>query len=135
MRNIEAQTIPINDMPYLTVGNYWSDAAGLHFRVAEMDRPEYEQLVHIHEFTEKFLCDHDGVSNDEIDAFDIQFEKDREAGLHGQDDEPGDDPRAPYHRQHCYATAVERMLCAAMNISWDSHCYACEKAQKDWKPR
>ena len=42
------------------------------------------------------------------------------------DDEPGDDPTAPYHREHCFATAVERMLIAALGVSWADYDQAVE---------
>lgn len=40
--------------------------------------------------------------------------------------EPGDSPVAPYHREHCLATAVERMLCAELDLAWAQYEEAVE---------
>ena len=45
----------------------------------------------IHELTEMVLCIDRGVTFKAVDRFDMEFEG---AG------EPGDDPKAPYHREH-----------------------------------
>ena len=45
----------------------------------------------------------------------MAFEKARKKG---NEDEPGDDPRAPYVVQHCIATGVERILAALLGVSW-----------------
>jgi hypothetical protein len=37
------------------------------------------------------------------------------------DDEPGDDIKAPYRKQHCIATGVERMLVASLDMSWKEY--------------
>jgi hypothetical protein len=55
--------------------------------------------VLMHELTEMFLCIDRGVSFKAIDQFDVQF---KGTG------EPGDDLKAPYHREHRFATRVER---------------------------
>jgi hypothetical protein len=47
------------------------------------------------------LCIDRGVSFKAIDRFDMNFKG---------DGEPGDDPRAPYYRQHQFATQIERLL-------------------------
>ena len=54
-------------------------------------------------------------------AFDLAFETEIEQGQRDDDEEPGDDPRAPYHREHVYATNVERMLAYEMGVNWDEY--------------
>ena len=36
-------------------------------------------------------------------------------------DEPGDDPRAPYHREHEFAGCVERLLAHELGIDWNDY--------------
>ena len=48
----------------------------------------------------------------------MKYEMEREEGKHSPIEEPGDDLKAPYNRQHCMATAVERMLCGYLGIAW-----------------
>ena len=107
-----------------------SDDAALIVRVSDVDDWRMEALVGIHELVEAVLCLDKGISQESVDEFDIAFEKSRDktrcrdgsfdylARSYDGNAEPGDSPDAPYHIQHGYATAVERMLCAAMNIPW-----------------
>ena len=104
-------------------------------RVSEVGDWRMEALVGIHELVEAVLCIDKGISQESVDEFDIAFEKARSLAENNVaadtiayagygvniDSEPGDHPAAPYHIQHGYATAVERMLCAAMNIPWATY--------------
>lgn len=83
--------------------------------VSDMGNDDYEFLVAIHEMIEAKLCEKAGISDEAITAFDVKFESERKAG---DVSEPGDEPTAPYARQHCIATAVERLMCAELGISW-----------------
>lgn len=115
---IIVETIPHRDQNYETVGDYWSDENGMHIRVSDIGNPDYEFLVAIHEMVEAKLCQKRGITDGEITAFDVEFERKR-----GPDDvsEPGDDPASPYGKEHCFATAVERMMCAALGLSWKDY--------------
>ena len=68
-----------------------------------------EFCVALHETIEQHLCAKRGISNEDITAFDIKFEKEREHGKHG-DNEPGFDPRAPYRKEHSFADKIERLV-------------------------
>jgi hypothetical protein len=115
---INIKSIPVKSMRYSSAGDYWIDKKGtLQVRVAECDE-RYEWLVLLHELVEMFICLQEKISFASIDKFDIQYEKDRDRGAHGDTDEPGDDPDAPYANPHCIATAVERMLCGYLGIQW-----------------
>lgn len=114
-----AEEIPHQDQRYPTCGDYFTGPTGLlHFRISSMPDWRYARLVLIHELIEQTLCQDAGVSEKAIDAFDIKFEGERARGKHSPTDEPGDDPRAPYRRQHLMATAIEKMLAAALGVNW-----------------
>jgi DNA polymerase elongation subunit (family B) len=50
------------------------------------------------------------------------FDKAYEARRKRDDDsEPGDDPKAPYYRQHQIATAVERLLAVELGVDWGAY--------------
>ena len=51
-----------------------------------------------------------------MDAFDKQYDLDH---ADDNDIEAGDDPAAPYRRQHSMASAVERMYVAWVDLSWE----------------
>lgn len=107
---IVIETIPHDRHRYETVGDWWWETDGsLQIRVSEMGDEQVEALIAVHELVEVLLCKAHGVSEAEVDAFDK---------AHVGDGEPGDEYLAPYRDEHCFATAVERMLCAAMGMSW-----------------
>lgn len=113
---IVIETIPHAAQRYETVGDYWTDPDGtLHIKVSEMVNPDHEFLVALHELVEAKLCEKRGISDAAITAFDVEFEEAR-----GDNDlsEPGDDPMAPYQNEHCIATGVERIACAALGVRW-----------------
>lgn len=110
------ETIPHEAQRYTTVGDWFYDAENtLHIRVSKLSDPRLEELIAVHELVEVLLCSHAGVTQQSVDDFDKMTEKDR------PDVEPGDEPDAPYVRQHCFATAVERMLAAEMGVSWKNY--------------
>jgi hypothetical protein len=74
--------------------------------VSRMPDERYEFLVGLHELIEAYLCKTRGISEASVTAFDT--------GVGANLDEPGDDPRAPYHNEHVFATKVERMMAAEL---------------------
>lgn len=81
----------------------------------------YVRLVAIHEIIEATLCRGAGITDAEIDHFDMQFEADRALARHSDADEPGDDPKCPYRRQHLMATAIEKMVAAGLGVDWKTY--------------
>lgn len=67
-------------------------------------------LVALHEVIEARLCAKAGVTQEMVDDFDAAYEIERDAGLHGPNDEPGSDHRAPYRRQHNNAMVIESLV-------------------------
>lgn len=113
------ETIPHRKQRYPTVGDWFYDKKGtLHIKVSDMRYWKFEALVAIHELAEVLACKAAGVSQRSVDKFDMKYEKDR-AG--GDESEPGDDRNAPYRRQHCFATGIERLLAAELGISWNDY--------------
>lgn len=120
--NITIKTIPHEQQRYPTVGDWWEDEQGnLEIRVSDMGNPDYEALVALHEQVEFLQCKKRGITTAQVDAFDMQFEKDRAAGLHGEDDEPGDDPQAPYRREHFFATNIEALVSGELDVNWQEY--------------
>ena len=116
------KTIPHKSQRYETCGDYYDGLFGVtHFRISKMDNPDYEFLISIHEQIEHYLIQKRGLPISEIDAFDIMFEKEREAGLHTIDEEPGFDPRSPYLDEHAFATLIERQLADKLQVDWQKY--------------
>jgi hypothetical protein len=117
---ITIEVIKYEDQRYPTCGDWlWPNEHNLLIRVSEMGDWRKEAAVAVHELVEAILCKADGVTEDAVDDFDMSH-------LGHAEYEPGDDPAAPYHRQHCFATAVERMLIAALGVSWSEYEQAVE---------
>lgn len=119
MLEIEIKTIPHEKQRYPTCGDYWVSPNGvIHLRVSDLHNWKLEALIVVHELIEFFITRHNGITIDEIDAFDKTFEASRKAGDFS---EPGDDPNAPYFKEHQFATLIECALAQKLGINWDEY--------------
>lgn len=130
--NVKIEVIPHDQQRYNTCGDWTFEPNGdLLIRVSRLSHNRLEMLVAVHELIEVLLCQRNGVTQEQVDKFDMQFEEDRkrkielcvqnadaESGALAEIAEPGDDALAPYRTEHCFATAVERMLAAALGVVW-----------------
>lgn len=113
-------------------GDWW--AHGEHqytIHVLDTLLPESQLAIAIHELIEAYLCRKNGVTDGDVCAFDEHYEAERKEGKHKSDEEPGDDPGAPYRKEHAAATHVERAACHAFELSWQSHEQAVELSGGD----
>jgi hypothetical protein len=92
---------------------FWDEKGNLQVRVSPMSDWRRETLLAIHETVEAIMCKHNGVTQKSVDEFDMEYDK-----THTSDLNAGDDPKAPYVREHCLATAIERILCAELDVNW-----------------
>ena len=114
--NVVIHTIPHNQQRYPTVGDWtWEPNGDLVIKVSDLGDWRYTMLVALHELVEVLKCKHDGVSQKSVDDFDIVYEKNRQ---NGDDSEPGDSVGAPYMKQHCLATGIERIMASELDVSW-----------------
>ena len=122
MKKIVIEVIPHKEQRYNSSGDwFYDDKNVLQIRVSQMGDWKKEMLVAIHEFSEVILCEAKGITQEEVDDFDFDYEDQRAKGNERCQGEPGDAPKSPYGHQHCFATSIERMMCAALGISWDSY--------------
>jgi len=137
MLKISVETIPHSCQRYDTVGDWTFEPDGTlnvnvskilkrdeemsqqlkaivgeHCTGAFQELEDFEFLVAIHEIIEAWLCKKDGITAEQVDEWD--------KGLSDESlyEEPGEDPRAPYHIQHLIATSIEVMLCAQLKLNW-----------------
>jgi hypothetical protein len=112
---IDLRVIPESQQRYDTAGDWLWAGNTLHIRISrEMADQDirYGMLLFVHELVEALLCRAAGISTAQVDSFDIS---------HPQAEEPGADPRAPYHRQHMAAEAVERELARHLKVNWNNY--------------
>jgi hypothetical protein len=121
MKKIVIDTIPNNTQRYPTLGDYYEESGELKLKISDCSNPCYEFAIAIHELIEQKLCELAGIKEEDITKFDMMFEEECKQGLHPNDDEPGEDPRAPYKKQHFIATIIEMMVIKEMGIDWEKY--------------
>lgn len=132
MLKINIETIPHDEHRYPLIGDYWDDPDGSRqLRISEMGDPRFEFLVAMHELIEQELCRLRGIAEPDVAAFDIRFEEERERGLHGPEDEPGDAPDAPYRLEHAFACKLEQIIGDEMGIDWPAYEAALRKLDEE----
>lgn len=129
---ISIKVIDHNTQRYNTVGDWQRDpkTGDITIQVSKMSDPRFEILVGVHELIEVIMCrwdPHEPVGQRTVDEFDM--------GLPANiDREPGDIHDCPYQFQHGFATAVERMLAAAMRVRWADYETEVEYLYANYKP-
>jgi hypothetical protein len=102
--------VPPSEARYRTIGDWFFTFPGdLTIQIADTGNWIYNLLVAIHELIEVFLCQIAGVTEKQVDRFDL---------AHQADEDPGSHPKAPYHDQHMIAMGVEMILSAKAGVKW-----------------
>jgi hypothetical protein len=115
---IHIETIPHKNQRYPTAGDWHENNGILHIKVSEELSDKEAVLVALHELIEVTLCKDRGISGESVDAFDMEYEKNRPDG---DESEPGDDPAAPYRKEHFFATNVERLMASELGVDWQTY--------------
>lgn len=110
---IVIETIPEAEMRVPGLGDWYYEDETLHIRAVDTGRSNEDFLVAFHELAEAWLCRDKGVRVQTVDDFDLAFEADK---TRAEDDEPGDDPAAPYRVQHRQATMLEHLLALFLGL-------------------
>lgn len=119
--NIRIRSVPPHFIRAEQCGDWNYDSESIQVFVRNDIPPDSQFAVAIHEAVEAWRCRRDRITDDAVVEFDQQYEQERKEGKHKEDDEPGDDPRAPYREQHQAATHVEMAVCAGLGITWKEH--------------
>jgi hypothetical protein len=115
---IVIRSIPHDMQRYPTVGDWTISGGSIDIRVSILGNWKYESLIAVHELCEALMCMTYGITQDAVDEFDMEFEKNRKPG---DDSEPGDNPKAPYYRQHVMATNIERIMATELGVHWQEY--------------
>jgi hypothetical protein len=114
------QVVPHGNQRYETIGD-WIPGEPVQICVSRMKDERHVFLVAIHELIEYELCRMRGIGDAEVVSFDSMFELERSVGLHSAASEPGDDPRAPYRKEHAFATMIERLVAQKLGVRWSDY--------------
>jgi len=118
---IVGRTIAHDQHRFPTVGDWEITPNGeslIEVWASNTGNDNYDFLIMIHELIEAWLCKKRGIPEPAVRAFDIAFEKKRPEG---DDSEPGDDPDAPYRKEHKFATKIERMIADELGVDWNAY--------------
>ena len=128
--NVEIKVIPHKSQRYETVGDWYFSFGvvnakkvkkNLEIKVSDMKNWKYEMLVAVHELVEFLLCEDRGIIQKDCDRFDMKFEADRLKGKHSATAEPGRSKKAPYYREHKFASKIEKLLAEELNVNWKKY--------------
>jgi hypothetical protein len=114
---IVIETIPHEEQRYPTVGDYWIDEdSTIQVRISEFGSDAEMFAVALHELVELMLCRERAIEFEHIDAFDIQYEEQREP----EDlcSEPGNSVYCPYANEHRFAENLERQFIYECGLNW-----------------
>ena len=115
---IVIETIPHMQQRYNTIGDWQWENGNLYIKVSDMGDWRKEFLVGLHEVIETMLCKAAGVTEEEVDAFDLS---------HPEIHEPGGEETCPYHPMHMRTIGIEEMVMNYLNID----CVSYEKVMED----
>ncbi len=118
MKTIVIATIPHRNQRYPTVGDWIVDHELLSILVSDMKNHDYEFLVGLHELIESYLCIKRNIRQEEVDQFDMTYENNR---TRGDDSEPGDSKKAPYFKEHQFATKIEKLVAKELRVPWKKY--------------
>ena len=112
--NVQMNVIPHQQQRYDTAGDWQLDVEKdtLVINISFLGDWKMEACLGIHELIEAIRCMADRVDQNLVDQWDLNFK--------GKG-EPGDDPAAPYHRQHVQASIVERTLARQLGVDWQRY--------------
>lgn len=116
--DVTVRVIPHSQQRYPTVGDWQWIFDNLDIAVSDMEDWRYSFLVGFHEQIEAVLCRLRRVTQEQVDRFDMEYEKNRPEG---DESEPGNDLNAPYHREHTFATMLEMLMCYEMGVDWEEY--------------
>lgn len=120
MLHLNIRSIPHNEQRYETVGDWVGNITrNANISISEMGDVYKEFLVALHEQIEFILCLKHGIKEEDVTQFDLEYELNRSSN--DLTSEPGDDPKAPYNKEHIFATMIERMVCNELGIVWEDY--------------
>lgn len=113
MKRLRVDFIPQEDQRIPgQVGDYFDTHDAVVFRISETGNPLFNLAILLHEIWEWHRTQEAGIPISAIDEFDR---------THPELDDPGFNPRAPYHKEHCEADAIERVAVALGGRTWSDY--------------
>jgi len=116
------RTIPQEFQVFRDVGNYQlANKDLIVIFVSEMENPDYEFLVTLHEFIESYLLKRRGIDLKEIDKWENKFEQEKKEGKRPKKAVAGEQKDCPYKKEHAFATKIEKMVAKYLKVNWGQY--------------
>jgi hypothetical protein len=122
---IKIDTIPHNSQRDNTLDDWIIKGKILNIPVSNLGKIEYNALLIIHGLIEAVLCAQRGISEKSVREFDLKSKL----------DDPGQDPKAPYHKEHLEGNRFERLVARSFGIDWKDYEAKQLKVCKIWRPK
>ena len=113
---IRIEVLPYSQMRYPTLGDWFADQHGAVIQVADLGNWRMNYLVAMHEMIEAALCQHLGIPESVVLAWDK---------ANPESDDPGALEGAPYRDQHLMAEKFERRLAQELGVDWGEYEKRC----------
>jgi hypothetical protein len=127
MLKINIRTKPIWRTRFKDIGDYYwivspvPEENILKIVVAEMENPDYEFLVVLHELIESYLLIKRGVNFKEIEEWENKFEQEKKEGKRPKKAVAGEQKDCPYRKEHAFATKIEKMVAKYLKVNWGQY--------------
>ncbi len=117
MRTIHILTKRPEEMRYETIGDWQTMREHnidyeTKISITEMGDKRMEFCLALHELIEWFLCEVNGVTEKQVDSWDMS---------HLESDDPGSENGAPYYEQHHLAIAFENLMAKLLHLNWERY--------------
>lgn len=110
--SIAVSFLPMKQMRYETLDDYTLVDDVLLIDIADTGDARSNYSLLIHAIVEYQVATLAGVTIGQIDDWDF---------LHPNSDEPGEDPKCPYHAAHMAAMEAEKSAVSALGLTWAEH--------------
>jgi hypothetical protein len=114
INKIEITIIPHEGQRYPTIGDWQFKGETLQINVSDLQNDKFNALISIHEFIEAMQCHFNGITTEQVDAYDSKHEDVGNADLDANVD-------APYYKFHNDSTVVEWLLSRLFNVDWKEY--------------
>jgi hypothetical protein len=119
-KDILIQYIPHATQRYDTWGDWYYTDKALIISVSndllELDADK-QFLVALHELIEVRLCEKRGITQKQVDDFDMSPVTAQLISVAGDEREPGDLPHCPYRKEHRFAMLIEHLMAHELGIT------------------
>lgn len=113
IKEIVIKIINHKDQRYDTWGDYWIEDDGtVQFRISRFENSYNVMPLLVHEFLEFWRCMAEGIKEPDITDYDL---------AHLEDDDPGMNLDAPYHKEHLQSMGIERFICMQDGIDFETY--------------